>query len=321
MFFRFILILSLMLLASNSFATQKIATIYCDGILITEEVNVVKGVAELTLPLPLKEHGLRVKPLGGGSIELVELPPYKVSAKQQKMLEQLKEQKNRLQDRLKTLADKESIFTAAAKSQSSKTPRPTKTNPNPMAAVRQGTDFAMAQLEAVNTDRRQTLQRLETLEKTFIEQQQTVAGTTVRISASAKKLLVTALLEKKGWTPAYDLHLQKDGNIIISLIAIIPVFAEGYTLQVADKSLADYQAATIRTAKASDRVVIRQWQTSVEQLQISQSPLTSCQFTLKNLTDAHFSTGEATIYLENEYLGQVTLPDTEPGGTISLKSP
>jgi len=82
-------------------------------------------------------------------VERVELLPCQVPERRQKELDALIEQKNRLEDRMKALDTREDIFAAAAKSQSSKAPRKTKANPDPLASVRQGTDFAIAQLEAV----------------------------------------------------------------------------------------------------------------------------------------------------------------------------
>ncbi len=59
-----------------------------------------------------------------------------------------------LGDRLKALNAREAIFKSAAKSQSGKAPRKSKTNTEPLTAVRQGTEFAIAQLENVYHARR-----------------------------------------------------------------------------------------------------------------------------------------------------------------------
>jgi hypothetical protein len=321
MLFRLLITTGLLLLTTTGFAAQKTASIYSDGIIIKEEAVVIKGVVELVLPSSIREHSLRVKPIGNGKIEQVELLPARITAKQQKTMDNLEEQKSRLQDRLKALADKETVFIAAAKSQSSKTPRATKANPNPMAAIRQGTDFAITQLEAVNTARRQTLKELKRLDEAIFAAQNNVTGQTVRVLATANKVVITALLQENGWVPAYDIRLQKDGNALVSLLAKTPLLAGDYNLLVIGSSLDDSQPVVQKPAKAGSIVTISQWNMAVEGLQISHNPLVSCNFTFKNLTPVPFATGEAAIYLEDEYLGKVTLPAVEPDGVVSVQYP
>ena len=65
---------------------------------------------------------------------------------------------------LQALATREEIFKSAAKSQGGKAPRKSKANPDPMQAIRQGTEFAIAQLEAVYTSRRRTEQEIRRID-------------------------------------------------------------------------------------------------------------------------------------------------------------
>ena len=106
---------------------------------------------------------------------------------------------------MQALATREDIFKSAAKSQSGKAPRKTKANPVPMQAIRQGTAFAIAQLEAVYTSRRRTeleFSRLDNRIATAI-----ISGrdpeTVARIQVSPARGSVTAgyAVADQGWTP------------------------------------------------------------------------------------------------------------------------
>ena len=65
---------------------------------------------------------------------------------------------------MQALEAKETVFKAAAKSQSGKAPRKTKTNPDPLAGVRQATEYAIAQLESVYRARRMAESDLNSVE-------------------------------------------------------------------------------------------------------------------------------------------------------------
>src|SRR5690242_16773397 len=146
----------LVITAGTALADSRVVTFYSDGALVELETAATKGVAEIRLPPGMMAESLRIKPLNNAVIQRVDILASRLEGKGTKDLDALLEQKNRLEDRLQALATREEIFKSAAKSQSGKAPRKTKTNPEPMQSIRQGTDFAIAQLEAVYTARRKT---------------------------------------------------------------------------------------------------------------------------------------------------------------------
>ncbi len=306
------------------FAAQREVTAFSDGLLVEIEATARKGVAEVTLPAPIRENSLRVKPLDTGRVERVELLPYRVPDRQQKELDNLIEQKNRLEDRMKALDTREDIFAAAAKSQSSKAPRKTKTNPDPLTSVRQGTEFAIAQLEAVFTARRRTVQDLKRVETKLAQVQKSVTnGPTARIMTSAPttRIKVAAVLADGGWKPRYEIRLQSDKTAQLILLAQTTAVPEGFVTKVASTSLAGGQPQQLLPLPTGTLPRIAEWRLPVEQEQVASSPLPVFSFTIKNSTGAHLMAGEAVVYSREEYLGTVILPALALDAAANVKSP
>ncbi|HEY5973154.1 MAG TPA: hypothetical protein VIU41_00290, partial [Geobacteraceae bacterium] len=162
---RISVIILLLLLAVPHLASARTVTIYLDGAIVEEEVTARKGYLELALPAGLAAGSLRLKPVGEGRLRRVVMVPGKPDRKLDKELTSLNERRDLLKDRMRALSTREEIFKGAAKSQSGKAPRRSKTNPAPLSTIKQGTDYALAQLEEVYTARRRTEKELRGLDE------------------------------------------------------------------------------------------------------------------------------------------------------------
>ncbi len=300
-------------------------TFFSDGTLVQLETTTQKGVAEVALPSAIRENTLRVRPLQTAEITSVELQSAKVPERLYKEQMHLTEQKNRLEDRLKALDTREAIFAAAAKSQSSKAPRKTKANPDPLASVRQGTDFAIAQLEAVFTARRRTEQELKRVEARLQQLHKQAQGLpTVRITATPAnaRLQVTAVLTEGGWTPQYLLRLSGNGTASLILQTRIPAVPRGFHAAItADSLVTAKPSPPIRVpAAATGAVQVSSWQLPVEQEQVNTGPLPSFSLTLQNSSGIRLPAGKVAVYSNGEYVGSTQLPTSDSGSRISLTS-
>lgn len=235
----------LLLVASSagSAAAGERITFYRDGALIQREAGAVKGVIDLPVASGMLEHTLRIIPAPGTTILNVATHEAAAGRRSGKELEALAEQRRRLEDRLQALETREAIFTAAAKSQSGKAPRKTKANPDPMQGIRQGTDFAIAQLEAVYTARRRTTQEMKKIDARLA-----AAGKTGRSPENSIRIAVTPprgrvtlryATAERGWQPEYNLHLAGDGTARLQLSALIGAYGRGGELRVSPGSLAE----------------------------------------------------------------------------------
>ena len=157
--------LALLLLAAQAEAAGRSVTFYLDTALIEGAATAAKGPLVLTLPAGMQKGSLRIRPVGVNRIARVELAPARPSRRLEQELVLLGERKELLEDRLKAQDTREEIFLAAAKSQSGKAPRKSKTNPEPLTTIRQGTDFAIAQLEGVYRARRKARHELKVVEE------------------------------------------------------------------------------------------------------------------------------------------------------------
>jgi len=309
---------------SSALAATRELTVYSDGSLIELEGTAKKGVVELTLPAQIKEGTLRVKPLENGTIGLVELLPARFPDKLQKELDALTEQKSRLQDRMKALEHREGIFAAAAKSQSSKAPRKSKTNPDPLASVRQGTDFAIAQLESVYTARRKTEQELKRVEARLMSlSKKGSAGPTVRVvvSPATARIRIAAILKIGSWSPRYEIRLKGTGIANLTMLADITDIPEGYTVRVVPAALSAAPPMQSYPLPSSGSPRLAEWPLPVEKEQISSGPLSVFSFTIKNNSGILLPAGQASVYSTGEYLGTLHFPAVPANTSITLTGP
>ena len=320
-----VLCLTLLTLTSQAHAAPRQLTLYSDASLLEAEVTAKRGVAEFSFPAPIREGTLRVKPLDGASIARVEQLPFRTSDKLQKELDSLTEQKHRLEDRLKALDTREGIFAAAAKSQSSKAPRKTKTNPDPMTSVRQGTDFAIAQLEAVFTARRRTEQDLKRVEgRLAVLQKTAVGGPTARVAVTPAtgRIRVAAVLKNGGWTPRYDIRIQGNGTALLSLVAdSSSSLPDGYTASVTPATSNAGQPAQLYPYSIAGSARLAEWLLPTEKEQVITSPIPNFSLTLKNTSNTPLASGKAAIYHHGEFLGTTDFQGLAAGAATTVSGP
>jgi hypothetical protein len=304
----FIVIFMLSLLAINETAladSGRSATVFSDGTLIGVEVAASKGIAEIGLPSGMLEDSLRIRPLGNTVIERVDVVSSRREGKGARELENLLEQKSRLEDRLQALGTREDIFKAAAKSQSGKAPRKTKANPDPMQSIRQGTDFAIAQLEAVYTARRKTEQDIRRLDARIGALRKGGQGeeTIARIALSPKngRVRVRYALAGVGWTPRYDLRLNNDGNASLALYGQLPAGFSGYLLRASQASMADSSAARPLPVAAGSLAKLAEYRLPARDERFGNGVRSSFSVVLTNPGNANLPTGDATLYRGGEY--------------------
>lgn len=314
-------ILLLLITFCPAHAAPRQLTVFSDGSLLELELVAKNGLAEVSLPYQLREGTLRIKPLDNSSIERVEVAPYRMPDKLQKELNGLVEQKSRLEDRLKALDTKEGIFEAAAKSQSSKAPRKTKTNPDPLASVRQGTDFAIAQLEAVFTARRRTEQELHKVTTRIAQLTKANAGPTVKVllsPAASNRIRLAAVLNDNGWKATYELRLNGDGTARLVQLATIATAPAGFSIAVTPSALADGLPQRTIPYTPGRAARLAQWQLPLSQEQITIGPLPNFNISLLNSTGMLLPAGEVAVYSHGEYLGSVTCAATPNNGHLTV---
>lgn len=307
-----------------SLAGPRELTMYTDGTLVELEAMAKKGSAEIQLPGAIRAGTLRVTPLDGGLINRVDLIPAKVPDKLQKELDGLQEQKNRLEDRMKALETREAIFAAAAKSQSSKAPRKTKTNPDPMTSVRQGTEFAIAQLEAVFTARRRTEQELKRVTQRLSQlERRSIGGPTVRVALTppGSRIRVAAVLHESGWTPRYALRLNGDTTALLSMLPEFNSTPDGFGITVVPASLTTVPQPQGYTVQGTTARALAEWPLQVEQEQVRSAPTPSFSLKLRYTGNQPLPAGEAAVYHKGSYLGTTHLVPAAPNTTLTLTGP
>src|SRR5512133_1276307 len=310
---------TLLLIASGSATVHGTsATFYTDGTIIELEAGAQTGVLEVPLPAAMIEGSLQVKPVSGTTIQRVDIlaaPPD--TGRTERELEALLEQKNRLGDRLQALATREEIFKSAAKSQSGKAPRKTKTNPDPLQSIRQGTEFAIAQLEAVYTARRKTEHEIKRLDSKITAAQSTRQGSESRarfvVSPARGKITVRYALANQGWTPRYDIYLNGSGSARVNLSGHFPGTFAGYLLQAAPALLADSATAVGTPVQSGPAAGVVNYTLPASEELFGTGVVSSFSFALTNPGQAHLPAGDANIYRNGEYVGRLRFEGLSSG--------
>ena len=306
--------------ATSGFASgERSVTFFSDGALVEVRAAAVKGVAEISLPSAMIGDSLRIRPLGNAVIRQVDVLPSRLEGKEARELEQLLEQKNRLNDRLQALETREEIFKSAAKSQSGKAPRKTKANPDPMQSIRQGTEFAIAQLEAVYTTRRRTQQEIRRLEAhiSALKKAGQGEGTVARVAITPKngRVRVRYALKGLGWTPRYDLRLNNDGHALLTLYGQLPGAFAGYLLRASASALADNPTAPAFPVSSGALARLAEYRLPVREVYFGNGVGSDFSFEVTNSSTARLPSGEATLYRSGEFWGRFRFEGISSAGS------
>ena len=297
--------------ASSASAESKI-TFYRDGALIQQEASAVKGVINIPLAAGLLEHTLKIIPAPGTAILGVDTHETASGDASDKELETLAEQRRRLEDRLQALETREAIFTSAAKSQSGKAPRKSKANPDPMQTIRQGTDFAIAQLEAVYTARRKTKQEIQKVDNRLAAARKNSrsAESSMRIAVSPPRgrVAIRYATAERGWQPHYNLHLAGDGSAQLQLFARLTGNVRGHQVRghqvrVSSGSLAESAGAEIFPAQAGS-TIIAGYRLPVKEEHSSEGVFNQFSGTITNSSPHYLPPGDAGLFRSGVYLGK-----------------
>jgi len=291
----------LVLLCQQAAAGQKSVTYYLDGARVEQDAAALNGYLEFQLPDSFVPGSLRVKPLGGATVQRVELVAADRDRRGARQIARLEERRGELQLRLQSLAGREEIFTAAAKAQSGKGVRKSKSNPDPMGSLQQGTEFALAQLDAVYRSRRKVQSALESVERELEAAGKNPARARIwLLGASAR---VSYLINDARWIPCYDFRWSgSDEPGALLLHARLPHPEKGVQYLVSSGTAAQGVAARpVRGAfptLSSFPLTLRSG---------SRSDATPMTFAFDRV-EGGLPPGEAAAFWRGEYLGSGRFP-------------
>jgi hypothetical protein len=296
-------------------------TLFLDGALVNNVITPAGEKILYPLPASFKEGSLRIKPLAGCQIDRVEIEPGKSDPLIAREIARLAERRGVLHDRLKALAIRESIFVSAAKSQSGKAPRKTKSNPEPLASVRQGTEYAISQLESVYRDRRITETELKSLEERYETLKKVVHERTAKIFFPKKscRIEISYFRTDLKWAPTYDFRVDRPGEADVSIRPILPATEKGAIVSVVASPLSEMdESFTAIPVTDQNAGGIVSFKVPVENAKISSKPILALSFSFKNLSDMKLPHGKATCFFRGEYLGETLLKGAALGEVVEL---
>ena len=314
-------ICTMLFLVSPVAAAGRNVTLYLDGARFENEVSTANGLMAVALPAAMQTGSLRIKPLGGSMIDQVEIVPARPDPKSIRETAKLVERRDALRDRLQALEAKETIFKAAAKSQSSKAPRKTKTNPDPLTGVRQATEYAIAQLESVYRARRMAESGLNSIEArlTAIKSEGNGSVAKVRLLRQKGRIAVSYSSSDLKWVPSYDFRLNKAGEADVIIRAILPKMEKGVTVTVVAALLAEAADEKALSGPAGiPSPQLAAFTFPVEHEKSSSTTLSSISFSFRNSSIRRLPAGEASCYFRGEYMGKTAFSGALPGETREL---
>jgi len=294
-------------------------TLYLDGALVEQQESAVKGQIDFSLPAAAKPESLRISPGSGVSIASVLVTPRKPAKPLAREFALLAEREELLHDRLKALSVREEIFKSAAKSQSAKAPRRTRTNPEPLATIRQGTDYAIAQLEAVYHARRKTEKELGQLVERRGRLQKDEAGggsvVRVRVTPATGKVTASWMQADRFWTPSYQLRVTAPGEAVLALHAngVNPGKGERATVRLSGVQA----AASTGFGYAGEAVSLQTFPLRLDRLQGGE-PQTPLSLSLVNTSGINLPAGDTACYHSGVYMGKGMFPGADAGKSAEM---
>jgi hypothetical protein len=225
-----------------------------------------------------------------------------------------------LADRMKALSVREEIFKSAAKSQSAKAPRRTKTNPEPLSTIRQGTDYAITQLEAVYQSRRKAEKELAQLgeRRKRLQNDAAAGGTLVRVwvKPAAGAVAASWAVAGRSWSPLYDVRVDGGTAAVVTMFPgrVTPAREEKITLIPGQLQNA---AAPAGFAYSADSVPLLRESFRISSMQGGslRAPLS---LQLDNSAARTLPGGDAVCYQDGVYIGQGQLQASVPGKNIEI---
>lgn len=284
-------------------------TLHSDGAVVERELSARSSFVECKLPAGVKEGSLRVTPAAGVAIDRVEVVSDEPKNTPKK-LESLRERRRQLEDRLKALETKEEIFTAAAKSQSGKAPRKTKTNPDPMVTIRQGTQYAVSQLEEVYRARRLAEDELKKLDAALSAGAHGGKGATARIWIKEKsgRVRVAYFLPDTRWKPIYDLRVpSREGNAVLTLRAGLPPVEQETSVAVSVGN------ETIPVSTRQSQPEVKRFTLPVTVVPNGSGPRGTFSVSVANNAAVSLPAGDVSCYVDGIFVGKADFPATVPG--------
>lgn len=304
------------------FASGEKRILFLDGARIEREITARKEFLEVPLPVEMLSGSLRIKALGNTSIRLVEIGPSTTSEKIAEQLRVLKDRRNSLIDRLKNLDDREAIFKSAAKTQSARALRKTKNNPDPLRDLRNGTSYALSQLDEVSSARRSTQKTLSDVETRLATLEHPAALENVariRLSKPGGMVRIAYLVANLKWKPWYDIRLAGDGYAHVSLCAKMPAGSLGNATSVVPLTLAESFGKEIVPYAISGEITrIADFRFPLTNEVVTKGAVSSLSFAFENSSSRNLPAGEASTYWQEEYIGEANFAGGLPGTSLSL---
>ncbi len=312
-----------LLLALPAAASPAKVTYYLDGARIESEAAAVNGQLEIRLPRDMAADSLRLKPLQGAFITRVEFAEARSDRKVETEIARLTGRMDALADRLKALEVKEEIFRAAAKSQSGKSPRSTKNNREPLENIRRGTEFAITQLEDVYRARRKAEHEFKTAgaRLLLLKDAGNIGGRIARVWLAEKngRVAVSYLNPGLKWTPTYDFRLNKNGEVEITMHALLPGTEKGRAVAVAPALLSENSAELLTAVAPGGPSKVEVFRFPLGKENYSPPPNSSLSFLFTNRSGKRMPPGESTCYRQGEYIGKTRFDGSLPGESKSLE--
>lgn len=311
-----IVIVAVFLVAGTAAAAEKRVTLFLDGARVEESHSAKGGYLEISLPAGLKPGSMRLAPQAATRIERVETVPARLPLRVERELARLIERRERLQARLQALKTREGIFTAAAKAQSGKAPRKTRSNPEPLQNIRKGTDFALAQLEEVYSVRRSVEKELAVLDgkEAALRKEGNAGGSIARVWLSGRRPGITAawLQTDLSWSPRYDIRLSGDAAAEVTIHPRLPALARGEAISVSMASVQKGPAAVAAVPVTGEQSAVVTLRLPVQVKGDGRDVSSGLAFTMTNTATQILPGGDLSCYRDGTYIGTGRLAAIQP---------
>jgi hypothetical protein len=192
-----------------------------------------------------------------------------------------------------------------------------------MQAIRQGTEFAIAQLEAVYTSRRKTEQEIRRIDGRIAAAKASGRGpetlvARVYVSPARGKVTARYAVTGGGWTPRYDMYLDGSNSAQVHLSGLFNGAFPGYLLLASPSAMAERDTAHVYPVNSGPSARLASFRLPVSEARFVSGLQSSFSCVLKNSEPMHLPGGDANLYKSGEYIGRFRFEGLSSGRSRAI---
>jgi hypothetical protein len=193
-----------------------------------------------------------------------------------------------------------------------------------MQSIRQGTDFAIAQLEAVYTARRKITQEIRHIDARTadVRKDSAIAKTIARVSVTPRngRVRIYFVLAGQAWKPRYDIRISDGDRAALTLYGQLTGLYPGYLRRASPDAFSDGMKSGSFPVPSGSLTRLANFILPVRDVRFGNGFTTSFSSLMTNTSSVNLPAGKASLYRNGEYLGRMSFNGISSGRSARISN-